>query len=221
MSYADARQNRTWTIGAVAVVHAAMGYALLTGLATDVIRNVVEGPLETYNVKAPTPPPPDPQPLPKPDKAVAHAAERLSAPVREVTILTEGTLTATAIDLAPGPIVEATPGPALDPPAQPTLSLARGVSPRGNQGDWFPADSYPAAARRAGAEGIVSVRVTVGADGRVADCQVTASSGNADLDSTTCRLAKRNGRFQPAKDASGAAVVSSFTLRNVRWRLED
>ncbi len=110
--------------------------------------------------------------------------------------------------------------PGRTPAPAPPVSLARGVRPRGAQGDWFPQDSYPAAARRAEAEGRVSVRVTVGADGRVADCAVIASSGNADLDSATCRLARRNGRFDAARDAQGQPVASQFTLRGVHWRLE-
>ena len=115
-------------------------------------------------------------------------------------------------------------GVAVEPPVitpQPPRSLARGLAVRGSQGDWFPQDSYPASARRTGAEGVVSVAVTVGTDGRVDACRVTASSGNGALDAATCRLATRNGRFSPALAADGLPVAAMFALRNVRWTIAD
>ncbi len=63
-------------------------------------------------------------------------------------------------------------------------------------------------------------RLTVGADGRVSDCSVTASSGNDDLDSTTCRIARSRIRFTPAKDDNGNNMVSTYPL-NVRWVLPE
>ena len=221
MSYGDVRQNRAGTIGAVVVVHAALAYALLTGLAAEVFHRVAPERTIIYDVPIPEVPPPDPVPQPKLDKAVAPTREAISAPVPKIAPPTEGDFTTTLTESEPGPIAEALPGPPVLPPTPPAVSLARGANPRGNQGDWFPSDSYPAAAQRANAEGLVSVRVTVGANGRVSDCAVTSSSGNADLDAATCRLAKRNGRFEPARDAEGQAVPSSVTLRNVRWRLTE
>jgi protein TonB len=64
----------------------------------------------------------------------------------------------------------------------------------------------------------VVARLTVGTDGRVSDCSVTSSSGNDDLDSTTCRIARSRVRFTPAKDDSGQPMTSSYTLP-VRWVL--
>lgn len=220
MSYGDVRQNRTGTIGAVVVVHAALAYALLTGLATNVIREIAHGPLETYNVPVEPPPPPDKPILSRTD-AATRPAERITAPPREVPLATGEPAVTTIIDLPPLPPIPDAPFTKAAEPIPPAVSLVRGASPRGNQGDWFPSESYPAAARRASAEGLVSVRVTVGTNGRVTECAVTASSGNADLDGATCRLATRNGRFEPARDAAGEKVPSSVTLRNVRWRLTD
>ena len=220
MSYADTRQNRTVTIGAVVVVHAAIGYALLTGLATTVITRFIPEPMQIYEVKDPVPPPPDLSPPPPADKIAQRTMETLSPPIRQVEAPGEGPIVIASLEPQPGPMLDGSATTPAEPASQPTVSLARGVLPRGNEGSWFPQDSYPAAARRAEAEGTVSVRVTVGADGRVSDCAVTTSSGNADLDGATCRLAKRNGRFEPARDDQGMAVPSSFTLRNVRWLLQ-
>lgn len=71
----------------------------------------------------------------------------------------------------------------------------------------FTSRDYPRAAARLGAEGTVIARLAIGANGRVADCRVVESSGNADLDATTCRLILRRFRFEPARDAAGAPTT--------------
>ncbi len=46
----------------------------------------------------------------------------------------------------------------------------------------------------------------VTAAGRVDDCRVVLASGNRDFDNRVCDELKRNGRFKPARDASGAPI---------------
>jgi protein TonB len=70
---------------------------------------------------------------------------------------------------------------------------------------------YPIAARKAGAEGAVAVRYTVGINGKVQDCNVIQSSGNADLDATTCRLVQRRFKYAPARDPDGRPIAQVFT----------
>ncbi len=69
---------------------------------------------------------------------------------------------------------------------------------------------YPRTAADAGAEGSVSVRYSVGKDGRASNCRVTQSSGNDELDLTTCRLIVERFRFVPSRDASGNPVDSDI-----------
>lgn len=103
-----------------------------------------------------------------------------------------------------------------------TLPLAAvPTAPIGNQGDWFPVDSYPAAARRANEEGRVSVALLIGTDGRPVACEVTQSSGSRSLDEATCRLSVRNGRFTPARDTAGRPIQARFAMRGVRWELAE
>lgn len=78
-------------------------------------------------------------------------------------------------------------------------------------------DDYPAAAIRAGAEGTTRVSLSIGPDGRVHSCTVTGSSGHTSLDSTTCSLAQRRYRFQPAI-RNGQPVASTYS-QSVRWSL--
>jgi TonB family protein len=79
-------------------------------------------------------------------------------------------------------------------------------------------DDYPVEALRARAQGTVTVRYTVGPDGRVVSCVLTGSSGDAALDSTTCILIQRRFRFYPAIDANGNPTSETRTQRVV-WRL--
>jgi len=77
---------------------------------------------------------------------------------------------------------------------------------------------YPQAARRAGREGIVTVRVLVGTDGIPASVTVRLSSGHEDFDSAAVQAVKK-WRFSPARRA-GVPVASFHDIR-VRFRLED
>ncbi|WP_210358696.1 TonB family protein [Sphingomonas beigongshangi] len=93
------------------------------------------------------------------------------------------------------------------------------AAPIGDQGSWFPPDAYPAEARRRGEEGRVSVVLAIDAQGRVAGCTVTTSSGSEILDEQTCALARRNARFLPARQ-DGVAVGATYRMRGVRWALD-
>jgi protein TonB len=69
MAYADQQMsgNKIIAIIIVAIIHIALGYALITGLAYDAVKKVVER-VTTVDVSEP-PPPPDEPPPPPPDKA--------------------------------------------------------------------------------------------------------------------------------------------------------
>jgi protein TonB len=77
---------------------------------------------------------------------------------------------------------------------------------------------YPAAALRAGEEGIVEYEVRIGADGRAERCTILVSSGSAILDMTTCRLIQTRVRFTPARDADGRPTTDRQSGKMV-WRL--
>lgn len=93
------------------------------------------------------------------------------------------------------------------------------VSPRGNPGSWATDADYPQAALREHRQGTTGFQVTVGSDGRVVDCAVTASSGSPDLDEATCRNVTRRARFRPAVEY-GTAVEATYSNR-VRWVLPE
>ncbi len=77
---------------------------------------------------------------------------------------------------------------------------------------------YPGSARRAGREGIVTVRVLVGADGNAASVTVRQSSGREDFDDAAVQAVKK-WRFSPAR--RGKEPVASFHDVRIRFRLDE
>jgi protein TonB len=116
------------------------------------------------------------------------------------------------------PVVPPAPEPLVAPPTRPIenvqpetqvsqVRLLRGEHP-----------PYPASARRLGEEGVVTVRVRVGATGRAELVEVATSSGYPRLDQAAV-AAVQKWIFAPSQTASGA-IVSWVTL-SVRFRLTD
>jgi protein TonB len=115
----------------------------------------------------------------------------------------------------PPPPVYTPPAPPAPPP---TPDLSAAGTPRGNPGRWATNDDYPARAMREEREGTTGFRVTYGADGKITSCDVTSSSGHADLDAETCKLIQRRGRFNPGKDRAGNPTGGSYSNR-IRWQI--
>ncbi len=211
MAYADQQMStrRIVAIGVVALLHAALGYAFVTGLAYNVIKKMPTV-LETFDVQEakppeeePPPPPPEPEVSPPP-----------IAPPPVVVVTPMAPPPPVMVSIPTPPVITAPPPPAVVQ----QRSQASGASPKGRRQSWFSTDDYPGSAQRAGEEGITGVRVEVDAEGRVASCTVTSSSGSAALDEATCKLYQRRGRFTPAKDAAGNPMASSYNDK-VRWQL--
>jgi len=76
-----------------------------------------------------------------------------------------------------------------------------------------PDPAYSDEARKAKLQGLVTMRVLVGADGRVRDLQVTRGIGLG-LDENAVR-AVRGWQFVPAKDAEGRAAATWITIETV------
>lgn len=218
MAYADqqASGNKIVSLVIVALIHIVVIYALVTGLAYSAVKtvaeklNVVDVEEEVIEPEEPPPPPPD-QPITPPPVVTPPPIVRTpptSAPVITTTNTPPPVFTPTPI-VAPPP-----PPPAAPPPP----SKASGASPRGNPGSWATPNDYPARALREERAGTTRFRVTIGPDGRVTDCQVTGSSGHADLDEATCKNVTRRARFKPALDSAGNPISDTYS-NAVRWEI--
>ena len=207
MAYADQQMsgNRITAFVIVALIHIFVGYALVTGLAYEAAKKVMQK-VTTVDIKEevkkeeePPPPPPKEAPPPPP----------VAPPVKIDVAPAPSQITTVSTPPPPAPIVLA-PAPVAAPPPPP--SQARGARPK-SQASWARRiqENYPAAALRAEREGRVGVRVTVGPDGRVASCSVTSSSGSSDLDSAACNGMQSYARFEPALDDGGNPTSGSFS----------
>lgn len=230
MPWQPQRRDRTKTLGLVLLVHAALGAALLQGLAGEPLRRVSDA-LVTFNVPPPALPPPPPPPAP-----AKEAAPRESG--------------ATDLEAKPAPVVR--PEPAVRLPVPPPLPSATEASPRtgidndagagdrvgegrgggaGGSGTGGGGTGGTGAGSAGGAvsaarllsgnlsrgdyrrirgfgapRGQAVLAIEVSAQGRVSRCLPFASSGNPALDEELCRLLART-RWEPARDRDGNPVA--------------
>jgi periplasmic protein TonB len=216
MSYAQKKEisgNRTVAIIMVVVLQFALGYAIVTGLAYNVIKKATED-LKTFDVEEEPPPPEQPPPPPK-DMPKVPPPPMTPPPLVRMEAPTPPIQTVTAIPPQIPPVVIAPPAP---PP--PPRKVQSATSARGDLRSLFSADDYPASAQSAGAEGTTRASLTIGPDGRVVGCNIIQSSGNGALDSATCNILRRRAKFVPARDSNGNATSDTITTPSIVWRLE-
>lgn len=230
----DKNRDRVKSAFGVAVFHAVLGYALVTGLGFQVAEDKRPA-LKLFDVPVPPPPPPVEETRPSEAEEGAAAPPNLKArPVPVVAPPPEVRLE------VPPPIVAApVPAPGNQPrsgasdrigPGTGAGGEGTGTGSGGSGTGWGSGiatrarlirgrlrdSDYPRSARR-GAWDSVSVRFTVAPNGRAAGCMVTKSSGNATVDATACRLIERRFRYEPARDARGRPVPDMIVGTDI-WR---
>ena len=233
MAYADQQMssNRIIALIIVAIIHVVIGYTLVTGLAFEAAKKVVER-VTTVDVDEPPPPEPEEEPPPpEPQPETPTSPPPPVAPPPPVNVATNPPPIRTQTTIPPPappafrippPAPPAPPAPPpAPPPPPPPPSQARAAS-RDNFQRWgaqFQND-YPTAALRREEEGTVRMRITVGANGRVSACSVVGSSGSSALDNAACRVMERYGRYNPALNAAGNEISSTLT-EAIRYVLPD
>jgi len=216
MSYAQRKElsgNRTLSIILVVVLQFALGYAIITGLAYNVIKKAAED-LKTFDVEEQPPPPEEPPPPPKdmpdtpPPPTMPPSIVQTIAPPQPIQMV-----------VAPTPIIPpvAPAPPAPPPPPRKTVSAQ---SAKGDLRTLFSGDDYPASAQAASAEGTARASLTIGTDGRVTGCSITQSTGNGALDAATCSILRRRAKFVPARDSNGNPTTDTVSTPSIVWRLE-
>lgn len=214
MSYVDQGMTpgRIWSIVLVAVLHVLLGYAFVTGLAYKFVKQATED-LKTFEVQEEAPPPEEPPP----EQPKATPPPPIQAPPPLVRLPSPPPPVNTVPPLPPAPPPPITPpAPPAPPPAPTRVEPARA---RANLSSYISDSDYPPSSLRNEEEGTVGFSLTVGPDGRVTNCTVTASSGHAALDAATCRIMRSRARFTPARDSTGASVADTQSGR-VRWQIQ-
>ncbi len=217
MAYAQRKEiggNRTLAIIMVVVLQLVLGYAIVTGLAYNVIKKAAAD-LKTFDVEEQPPPPEEPPPPPKdlpkvpPPPMTPPPLVRMEAPPPPIQVVESPVIP---------PVAPAPPAPPAPPP--PPRKMVSAQSAKGDLRTLFSADDYPAAAQSAGAEGTAQATLSIGADGRVVGCNLIRSTGNSSLDSATCNILRRRAKFTPARDTNGNPVGDTITTPPITWRLE-
>lgn len=228
MSYLDRTQaprSRNTAVAGVIVIHALVGYALVTGLSFSKLIEDIANPETIFITDDPPLPPPEPMPtptsevdpvvtkpvtpetpfpLPKPDPG-------LTTDPFEETKIVEGT----ALGGGDDEIVRPLP----DPPRPPAFP-PRGARPRNDKARWITTDDYPRQPLMDHIEGTAGYRVAIGVNGRVTSCEIVNPSGNRALDAATCKHIAGRARFDPATDSTGAKVAGTYS-GSVKWEIPD
>ena len=233
----NSRQDRAQSLAAVIAIHAALGYALVSGMGTDIVKRVDAG-FKVINLT----PPQVPEPVP--DKKPATAEEGAASPANLRAKASQIVLPPPEVKLKIiNPVVVApvagtgtdNKAGASDQPGPGSGSGGLGEgSGSGRSGDGTGSGGIvsgprhlsgamtrrdiPRAVWNAETRGNVIARFTVGADGRARDCQIRQSSGHPALDMITCRSIEARFRFEPARDERGRAVASPYGWVQEWWR---
>jgi protein TonB len=217
-------RGRITAIVIVALLHALLGYAFVTGLAYNVVKQVAED-LKTFDVVE-EPPPPEEEPPPPPETPLVEPPPVSPPPIVRTNVQTPPPMR--TVDIAPPRVfnplpapTRITPPPPPPPPPPPAPKVVETARAKGSLPGLIRPDDYPDAAIRSEDEGTVRVRLSIGTNGRVTGCNVTSSSGSSALDTATCRILTSRARFTPAKDASGNPIADSITSPPITWRLVD
>lgn len=229
--FTDARRRpRWWVIALVVLGHALALYGLARVFAPDAVQSVERGVLATFNVTI-TAPPPSPTPAPVPDEGAAGSAGEQAVPrsdaapsprlpvrrdVPRPPVASTGaanTSGASASGAGTGAGGDgAGTGSGGGGGGQGGAVVTRPVKIAGdiNSAADFP---VPSGGREARFGTSVTVRMTVGVDGRARDCQVVRPSPDPQADAIVCELAETRFRFRPATDGTGKPVAAVFGWR--------
>lgn len=224
MSYLSHAQNPRHQIRGLAgtiAINATIGILVVTGLKFTGTVNPRRF-IPTFDVPTP-PPPPSPQPAPS-TPAAAEQPLVVPPPPRP-------------LPPTPGPTLDASdrpldndfttvlprndPSPAITPTLRPAPSFTpKGARPSNNAARWITTDDYPRRSLMDQNEGTARYRLVIGTNGKVSSCEVTTSTGDAQLDEATCKFITRRAQFEPATDENGAKVLGTYT-GTVRWDIPD
>lgn len=205
-------------------VPAAFGAMLVFGLTVVVPLVEPEDTLTGFNIE------PIPETDPEPPVQPVEATNAQTPPPQPVQP-SGPNMVETPFDFGSSPPIGVLPMPEGDllgpiapiewgPPAgRPGLEPIA-ASPRGNPGNWVTDRDYRSRWVREEMSGTAAFELQIDAKGQVSDCTITRSSGHSALDTATCKLITKRGRFNPATDSAGNAVPGSYT-NAINWVLPD
>ncbi|WP_446653019.1 energy transducer TonB [Blastomonas sp.] len=103
------------------------------------------------------------------------------------------------------------------PTGKTRAAAIQAAKPRNDASTWITLQDYPTDTRH---EGVTRYRLLIATTGRVAQCEITESSGSRWLDEATCRNLVRRARFHPATNSQGKAIEGRYEAM-MRWYIPD
>ena len=220
MSYLDQTQGPSPAgLASSIIVQAAIGAAVIAGLTvSDFVAPEAPKPMEPVEYKLPPPPePPKPQeaqqPTPSTPVYTPPTPFELPKPSPQIAVTS---------DLPPPlpPTPQITPRIEIAPPAPVPSFSPVAAKPRNDPGGWVMDRDYRSSWVRREYTGIAGFTLDIAATGKVTGCQITSSTGHAELDQATCKLVQQRAKFQPARGPNGEPVAGKFRS-SVRWQLPE
>jgi periplasmic protein TonB len=218
--FLEQKRIRPGSAAAVILIHGTVIGAVLLAKGESIIRHVYT-PIELIDVRDPPPPPPPPPPTDDPVVQQQRSVIDQPPPLNDIRPPTPP-VTGDPPDHPPD--LGSTVGgddtyhppqqPPVDPPRQPPPAPVR-VEAQMISGDLQP--PYPTSEQRMEREGVVVIRVTIGANGRVIGAEKVRATSDAFYDATE-RHARARWRFRPAT-LDGRPIEGHKTL-TVRFRLD-
>ncbi|MFC4293491.1 TonB family protein [Novosphingobium tardum] len=223
---------------AAILINLGLAWLLVFGLSANGVVTRTQALVSVALSRPPVPPPPAPIPPPQP-RVSSEASGKASPPnirskAAQVFAPPVARFTPPPLPTAPKPGTGSQTTQGAAPVTGPGTGAGGygngtgsggegdGTGGGGSDPDWVGGRikdrDYPLAARQAQAGGTTQTTLAIGTDGRVRSCRVTRSSGNAQLDETTCQLVLQRFRFRPARDAAGRTVPSTVDYDQV-WTL--
>ncbi|MDO8653279.1 MAG: energy transducer TonB [Undibacterium sp.] len=205
-------------IGLVILFHAVLVYALINGLAREIIQ-AVQKPLETKIVEEVKPPPPPPDtPPPPPPKLLAPPPPFVPPPEVQVQ---QQVVPANAIAAVSNVKPESNAKPTS---VQQPVAEAKPVGPSTVPGviDFKQAGckpEYPRASLRNEETGTVGLSVLIGADGSIAEVKIDKSSGFRGLDNAV-KAQLMSGTCKNKPGTVDGKPQPTWTKVNYVWSLE-
>lgn len=96
--------------------------------------------------------------------------------------------------------------------------LTRPVVPTDSPASWLGSNDYPRALWVRGIQGLVQLRLSVGADGVPTQCHIQRSTRPQEFDEISCKRLLQRARFEPALDAQGKPIAS-FYRQSIRFQM--
>ncbi len=202
-------------VAVVVILHIGLIYALMTGLARDVV-HVITDPIKTEIIEEVQPPPPDTPPPPPPPKFDTPPPPFIPPPEIDIARPPPPATAIQATTSERPPVVQTPTRPVEAPPAPPTGGKIDVKSLQKNRAE------YPAQSIRLEEAGTTLMRLYCNADGRISDGAIERSSGFERLDQAWMKEAKR-GRWKCEPPTVNGAPQGAWlpTLVPLTFRLED